>query len=143
MHPGNFPPYTLWLATLEVWFGFFPLFSMSLTFCDLEFSYSNAFLMFLPANSNSFVNFGLVLIGWFISSLWVTRSCFSLHAWYFWLDIRHSEFYLGGCWINIPELCSGTQLSYWKRFNPLMDCFENILGGSIAQLRANYSPLMR
>lgn len=31
--------------------------------------------------------------------------------------------------INLLELCSGTQLSYWKQFNPLRTCFLDILGG--------------
>lgn len=30
--------------------------------------------------------------------------------------------------INLLELCFETQLSYWKQFNPLRTCFQDILG---------------
>jgi len=50
-----------------------------------------------------------------------------------WLNTRYCKFDFDGCWIfcdliNILELCSGMQFSYWKQSDSFKSCFY-LLGG--------------
>lgn len=84
--------------------------------------------MSLSVNFTICVIAGPVCVDQFLSSFWVVVFYLGMPG-KFQLDDRHCEFHPVACWmdtfvfpLNVLELCSRIQLSYWKQSHPFQAC---------------------